>query len=145
MSPNVNYLSRSHGESESMPEEQKNSFGGSERRNRQRLPLHWNVYIFGEADSSPMSGRIRDLSSQGFYCVAERPLTPGEHVYCDITIPSQGASTQSAGASLHCRIQVLRVETTLGGDYGLACRIEEYSVSRWKPRAISNAGAVKLC
>ena len=46
---------------------------------------------------------------------------------------------------LHCRIQILRVEATSNGAYGLACRIEEYSVSRWKPRSVSTPAVVKTC
>ena len=126
-----------------MREDQNNSFRGSERRNRQRLALHWNVYIFREADGCPLLSRTRELSSEGFYCVAEKPLTPGEHIHCDIVIPPQNALAQSPGTSLHCRIQVLRVEATANGGYGLACRIEEYSVSRWKPQP--PAGVHKYC
>ena len=141
MSPNTNYLLPSYGDSEPMRGDQNSSFGGSERRHRQRLPLHWNVYIFRDADSSPLLSRIKDLSSEGFYCVAAKPFTPGEQVHCEIVIPSQGASFESVGASLHCRIQILRVEATENG-YGLACRIAEYSVSRWKPQVISTPGIV---
>jgi len=145
MSATANYLLSYRGDSDPMRVEQNNSSGGSERRHRQRLPLHWNVFIFREADSCPLSSRTKDLSSEGFYCLVEKPLTPGEEVYCDIIIPPQGPLIQAAGGSLHCRIRILRVETIAGGSYGLACRIEEYSVSRWKPQVVSPAVPAKLC
>jgi hypothetical protein len=145
MSISANYLLPNGVDSEPMRVDQNNSFGDSERRHRQRLPLHWNVYIFREADSCPLLSRTKDLSSEGFYCLVEKPLTPGEEVYCDIIIPPQGAFIQSAGGSLHCRIRILRVEATGSGGYGLACRIEEYSVSRWKSRVTSPSATAKLC
>jgi PilZ domain-containing protein len=132
MSLNGNSLLPFYGDSEPMRGDQNNSLSGFERRNRQRISLHWNVYIIRETDSGPLLSRTKNLSSEGFYCIVEKPFTPGEHFYCDIFIPAHGVSIQSSGISLHCRIQVLRVEATRGG-YGLACRIEEYSVSRWKP------------
>jgi len=145
MFPNAHCLLPFHGESEPMRGDQNSSFEGSERRDRQRLPLHWNVYIVRDTDSRPLLSRTKDLSSRGFYCTVESPCTPGEYVHCDIMIPPHGALIPSAGASLHCRIQILRVEAMASGGYGLACRIEEYSVSRWKPAVISPAGIVKLC
>jgi hypothetical protein len=145
MSQNANYLLSFYGDSEPMRVDQNNSLGGAERRTRPRLPLHWNVYIFRKADSCPLVSRTKDLSSQGFYCIVEKAFTPGEQVYCDIDIPAQRTLIQSPGASLHCRIQVLRVEAAATGGYGLACRIEEYSVSRWKPQVISPAGVAGVC
>src|SRR5262249_13559392 len=121
-------------DSESMRGDQSNCFGGPERRKRQRLPLHWNVYLFPGADASPLLSWTKDLSSSGFYCFVDKPFSPGEEKYCHIIIPPQGTSVPAASTSLHCRILILRVEAHSNGMYGLACRIEEYSVSRWKPQ-----------
>src|SRR5215831_4889209 len=104
----------------------------SDRRNRSRLALHWNVCIFDDNGGFPLSTWTRDVSSEGFYCVVHKPFTPGDKIRCDIMIPPQPSPSQSPGTSLHCRIEVVRVEEAPRGGYGLACRIEEYSVSRWK-------------
>src|SRR5689334_15346674 len=107
MSTSANDLLSYRGDSDPMRVEQSNSFRDSDRRRRQRLPLHWNVYIFREVDSSPLVSRTKDLSSEGFYCTVEKPFTPGEQVCCDIIIPPQGPLIQSAGGSIHCRIEIL--------------------------------------
>lgn len=69
-----------------------------------------------------------NISSDGFYCMAPRPFTPGEWIECDILVPTL-ADPHRDLLVLRCRAQVLRVETTGKEDaYGLACRIEDYSV-----------------
>jgi hypothetical protein len=55
------------------------------------------------------------------------PFTVGEEIRCDILIPSHVASR----LYLHCRARVLRVESAGSeSSYGIACRIEQYSVIR---------------
>jgi hypothetical protein len=144
MSTNANDLLTHRGDSEPMQIDPRNSFGEFERRRRERLTLHWNVYLFRQADSCPLISRTRDISSDGFYCIVDKPLTPGEQIYCDIIIPPHVSLTQSGGASIHCHVQVLRVQTAGNGSYGIACRIEEYSFDRWKAQTISPA-TTKFC
>ena len=100
---------------------------GSERRRRPRVPVYWNIYLTREEPHRPLQSRTTNLSSDGFYCFVSAPFAVGETIVCDIAIPSH----VTTGLSLHCRATVLRVESA--GDesvYGIACRIEDYSVVR---------------
>ena len=69
----------------------------------------------------------RNVSSGGFYCLANQSLIPGEILNCDLTLPASRSLSKSK-MTLHCTVQVLRVdERTLG--FGSACRIRDYSVA----------------
>jgi hypothetical protein len=100
---------------------------GPERRKRQRVSVCWTVSLLRENAQRPIQSRTANLSSDGFYCLVSIPLTVGEKIWCDIVIPSP----VTTGISLHCRATVLRVESTVGESvYGVACRMEDYTVVR---------------
>jgi hypothetical protein len=100
---------------------------GAERRRRPRVAVFWPLYLSRERSHCPLQSRTTNLSSEGFYCLVSIPFTVGEKILCDILIPSHVASA----LSLHCRATILRVETAgVESSYGIACRIEEYSVIR---------------
>lgn len=104
---------------------------GPERRRRRRVFLHWTVYLWPRDEMQPYQAETTNISSDGFYCVAPRPFTPGEWIECDIFVPTMADQNDDDLLVLRCRVQVLRVETTGNGDgYGLACRIEDYSLGK---------------
>jgi hypothetical protein len=97
-----------------------------ERRRSLRVPLHWTLYLVCEGGIHTYRSETKNLSRAGFYCVLNEPLTAGEHVACDIVIPTHTLASEDV-MSLRCRAQVLRVEKmACGEEYGLACRIEDY-------------------
>src|SRR5688572_26370735 len=51
-----------------------------DRRRRVRVALLLPVYIFPEGAYDPVLGRTKNVSSDGFYCHLDRPLTIGERV-----------------------------------------------------------------
>lgn len=90
------------------------------------MDLHWTVYLWRGGDTHPSQTETTNISSDGFYCIARQPFTPGEWIECNIFVPTM-AEPHDDLVVLRSRAQVLRVETTSTG-YGLACRIEDYSV-----------------
>src|SRR6185369_13755858 len=89
-------------------------------------PLHWTLYLASRGGTHPRRTETENLSRDGFYCILDQPLTAGEHVDCDIVIPTHESDCHAV-ISLRCRAQVIRVEKIdCGEQYGLACRIEDY-------------------
>jgi len=107
----------------------ENAHATSERRESLRLPLLWSVYIARSGVPHPFRSKTRNLSSRGFYCVLNERLTPGEHLECDLVVPTHISRSRDDVLFLRCQTQVVRVEKLEAGEgYGLACRIEEYSL-----------------
>ncbi len=101
----------------------------TERRRRTRLPLQLPVYLCRRSETHPMESRTVNLSSEGFYCIVQEPLTPGEHIDCDILFPSHNKEKKDTFLCLRCQALVVRVETiSRSARFGLACRIEHYRV-----------------
>jgi hypothetical protein len=100
-----------------------------ERRLQRRLALHWRLRL-SCGPVGPLETRTENLSSQGFYCILETPLVPGDVVTCDITIPSY-SSSDPRSSSIACQAEVIRVEA-VGTEwgFGVACRILDYSLKK---------------
>ena len=100
-----------------------------ERRRNRRAPLSWLIYLKGESFAQPILTRTKDISSEGFYCFLKQPVRPGEHIDCDIVVPTHSTRDSSDAVYLSCRARAIRVEEVAGGqEFGVACRIEEYRV-----------------
>lgn len=100
-----------------------------ERRRNRRAPLSWLIYLRCESFSQPILTRTRDISSEGFYCLLKQPVRPGEHIECDIVVPTHSTGDPNDVIYLSCRARAVRVEEIAGGqEFGVACRIEEYRV-----------------
>jgi hypothetical protein len=70
-----------------------------------------------------------DLSSYGFYCLANAPFIPGEIRRCTIDLPIYQRVEAPVVVSAHCRVRVVRVESLQkNGLFGVGCCIEEYCV-----------------
>ena len=102
---------------------------GSERRRNLRIPLHWALYLACNNAGPPLRTITRDINKDGFYCLLDQPLSPGEQIECDIVVPAHRSQDPGDVAYLRCRARVARVETIRGTtEFGLACRIHDYSL-----------------
>jgi hypothetical protein len=99
-----------------------------ERRKSCRLPLRWTLYLACQGGTHPHRTETKNLSRDGFYCLLHEPLTAGEHVDCDIVVPTHAPDCDDE-LFLRCHAQVIRVEKLDSGEsYGMACRIEQYQL-----------------
>ena len=103
----------------------------AERRRNLRAGLHWTVYLLFNGSGHPLRTVTRDINKDGFYCSLNQPVTPGERIECDIVVPGHGSPDPNDVVYLRCRAHAVRVEKIEGSsEFGLACRIEDYSVIR---------------
>jgi len=81
-----------------------------------------------------------NVSADGFYCLLPEAVAAGERVDCTIRIPAHNQDRSDAALCLQCRAQVLRVENYgVPGIFGVACRIEDYTVARITPERMPSA------
>lgn len=99
----------------------------TERRKRPRVALHWRVQLKALSWEKQVIVETQNLSSEGFYCLCPRPVAPGEALECLITLPPSEESHESR--VLSCRGTVLRLEPQGESLFGLACHIDDYSLS----------------
>ena len=107
----------------------------AERRRNPRASLHWSVYLVFNGAPHPLRSITRDINKDGFYCLLDQALRPGERIECDIVVPTHGSRDPGDVAYLRCRAQAVRVEKI--GDsteFGLACRIEDYRLIHVGPQ-----------
>jgi hypothetical protein len=102
-----------------------------ERRRRRRFPLRCALEF--EKEGQTFSSSTLNISSQGFYCVVDQALAPGEKLHCRVDVMPGHTSLSLPGMSLNCHVVVIRSEPH-GGGQGVACWIENYSVARRSQR-----------
>jgi len=113
------------------------NFPQRDRRRRARWQVQWPV-MFPGAPSTAIETVTRDLSSDGFYCLAATPFVPGESCFCILSVPANDPKDLTRMTPLHCRVRVIRVDVE-DGLFGVACRIEDYQVQP-SPAETSFAG-----
>jgi hypothetical protein len=102
---------------------------GIERRRSPRVKLHWTLYLMLNGTTHPLRTETRDISSDGFYCVLDQPIRPGERIKCDLVVPTHNSQDPDEVVYLRCSAEALRVEKIgSGAEFGLACRIEDFCV-----------------
>jgi hypothetical protein len=99
-----------------------------DRRQRARAPVRWAVLLMRDAGQTPIASVTDNLSSEGFYCLCDEPLVPGELLACIIRVPTQSRALQRAFLGLRCLVQVVRVESCGASRWGHGCHIEGYQV-----------------
>ena len=105
--------------------------GGAERRRSPRAPLHWTLYLACSSFRHPVRTTTRDINNDGFYCLVDQPLRPGEQIDCDIVVPANWTQDPDDVLYLRCRAQAVRVEKVgAGTSFGVACRFDDYRVIR---------------
>jgi len=71
----------------------------------------------------------QDLSSEGFYCLANAPFIPGEIHSCTLSVPAYHPRDLTRVVPVQCRVRIVRVEALAeNGLFGIGCRIEDYRV-----------------
>lgn len=101
-----------------------------ERRKRVRTGVHWPVTLFRANPKSAIETTTEDLSSNGFYCHTNARINVGESVFILLQAPAHDPTGQDQTYALQCEGRVVRVDVTSDGRFGVACRIEDYCLSR---------------
>jgi hypothetical protein len=98
----------------------------AERRRRARARVHWPIALFpNQTGEDAVETVTQNLSSDGFYCLSRKRFIVEELLLCTLRIPMTGLGGRES--HLECRARVVRVEeNTADGEYGIACRIEDY-------------------
>ena len=101
-----------------------------ERRKRVRLQLRWPVCFFREDGREPARATTLNISSDGFYCLSDSMLAPGQILGCLLLVPAHDPEGRERRLALKCRVRVLRVsnEEEIDRMFGIACRIEDYGL-----------------
>lgn len=103
------------------------SVARSERRRRARTKVHWPVLLFRNQSAEAVESTTQNLSSNGFYCMANASFTPGEMLICTLKVPTHDPNGGNLVRSLECKVRVMRVEpSAANGLFGVAVRIEDY-------------------
>ncbi len=106
----------------------------TERRKRKRLALRWRVCLSRRSNHLVVETETRDVSSSGFYCFTDANFTPEERLDCVLVIPA--VTDENGGEQLYLRCQVIVVRLDIappGGRFGVAFRIEDYSLAHLVP------------
>jgi hypothetical protein len=101
-----------------------------ERRRRARAQVHWPVVFAGPREDGleeVIRSVTHDLSSNGFYCIANVTFVPGETRECTLVVPTHNPFGGPPVMPVTCRVRVIRVEAVgEAGLYGVGFRIEDY-------------------
>jgi hypothetical protein len=105
---------------------------GLDRRSRSRLRLAVPVVLCRPEDADRVETKTEDISCDSFYCISDRPFSPGDRLDCELVIPGDEVSSVPEQAlCLCCRVRVVRVVARgLHLGFGVACRLEDYTISR---------------
>src|SRR5882724_12280067 len=101
--------------------------GGKDRRQHVRVPLNCKVQLRRHGRLAPIRAETRDVSTGGFYCLVNEPVTSSEILTCDLILPESRSRKRPMKITLHCMVEILRVEEQ-PPNYGVACQIQDYIV-----------------
>jgi hypothetical protein len=99
----------------------------NERRRWPRANVHLQVAFF-DRDEEPLACTTCNISRGGFYVLSERPCWPGERLDCVVYIPAHESRRGEERIRVQCQVEVVRVDNTVDGQFGTACRILDYQV-----------------
>jgi hypothetical protein len=91
------------------------------------MALHWVVRLKGPLSKDYVRAETQNLTTEGFYCFSPERFKLGERLECVIDLPSSPASSDCQ--TLHGRVTVLRVRRVRPNVFGIACRLEDYSMA----------------
>ncbi|MGO9971174.1 MAG: PilZ domain-containing protein [Bryobacteraceae bacterium] len=98
-----------------------------ERRKRVRARVHWPLYFSLPGTAEQVQTITQDLSSNGFYCVANAKFVPGEARECTLLVPTHHPNGGDPALPVLCKVRVIRVEVLAeAGFYGVGFQIEDY-------------------
>jgi hypothetical protein len=103
---------------------------GLDRRRYPRLTLALPLVLFRPGEADKIETKTEDVNCDGFYCVSDHRFSLDDRLECELLIHGDElSSVPEDDLCLRCRVRVVRVvERGLG--FGLACRLEDYTVSR---------------
>ena len=97
------------------------------RRKRTRAQLHWPLSFPLTGTTETVLTMTQDLSSDGFYCIANARFVPGEARHCTLLVPTHHPSGENSPLHVLCKVRIIRVEVTgERGFYGVGCQIMDY-------------------
>jgi len=103
-----------------------------ERRIHPRVPLHWPISILQKHENAQVLSTVTEnLSSQGFCCEVDQPLTAGERLQCVLKLPCRAETL--GGQALRCHAQVVWVSPREDGRFGIGCQIHDYTIAGLEP------------
>jgi len=108
------------------------------RRKRTRAQLHWPLSFALTGTAESVQTITQDLSSDGFYCIANARFVPGEARHCTLLVPTHHPGGENSPLHVLCKVRIIRVEVTgERGFYGVGCQIMDY-------RLVNSARGVEL-
>ena len=120
-------------------------YAGPERRRSVRVALHWSVLLACTGATHPLRAQTRDISRDGFYCIVNRLIQPGDLLTCDLAVPAHDLHNRRDVFYLRCQIRAVRVEKIgTGTEFGLACRIENFRVIHVSGESSQNASRARV-
>jgi len=97
------------------------------RRKRTRAQLHWPLSFPLTGTTETVQTMTQDLSSDGFYCIANARFVPGEARHCTLLVPTYHPGGENSPLHVLCKVRIIRVEVTgERGFYGVGCQIMDY-------------------
>jgi hypothetical protein len=97
------------------------------RRKRTRAQLHWPLSFPLTGTTETVQTITQDLSSDGFYCIANARFVPGEARHCTLLVPTHRPGGENSPLHVLCKVRIIRVEVTgERGFYGVGCQIIDY-------------------
>jgi hypothetical protein len=99
-----------------------------ERRHWRRVQVNWGIVLFRAESSDPVSATLLNISSGGVYFVSAMDVSPGELLTGQISIPAHILGYNGFAITLTCNMRVLRCTEAPSNEFGVACRIDDYSV-----------------
>lgn len=88
-----------------------------DRRRAGRVELRWRIQLRPAEGGDVIRGQTQNVSTTGFYCTAEQPLSPGDHLECELSVAEDTVMRR--------RVKVLRVEISgREAGFGVACEFE---------------------
>jgi hypothetical protein len=98
-----------------------------DRRKRTRAQVHWPLSFSLSGTTEIVQTTTHNLSSDGFYCVANTKFVTGETRDCMLAVPTHHAYSDTRTLAVLCKIRVIRVEMLgEGGFCGVGCQIMDY-------------------
>ncbi len=104
---------------------------GPDRRCHPRLRLALPLVLFRPGEAGRIETKTEDISCDSFYCFSDRSFSPDDRLECELLIPGdEMSSVPEDDLFLRCQVQVVRVVAKGQLGFGVACRLEDYTICR---------------
>jgi hypothetical protein len=109
-----------------------------DRRRRPRLRLSCSLRLYRPGGVPTIATRTEDISCQGFYFTSEDPFEPRERLECELILQGEELGSHSEiDVVLRGRAEVVRIVPKGLRGFGVACRLENYTVDQQTPAGSS--------